>query len=144
MKTKIKRISRTKHASLLNSKSKYIECIKCGKDVKVDSEAISAKCSTCVAKMVPFGNAEKEIKSERPKGWALLAVFVDKDGNVFYKGKEQVELKGTLPKTVIVKKPKKVKDKKQIELNKEKKQEKLVKEYNKKKKLKKLQAKGKK
>ena len=33
--------------------------------------------------------------------------YVDKDGNVFHKGKEQPELKGTLEPTVI--KPKKVK-----------------------------------
>ena len=27
--------------------------------------------------------------------------FVDKDGNVFHKGKEQPELKGTLPPTKV-------------------------------------------
>ena len=35
-----------------------------------------------------------------------MTEFVDKDGNVFHKGKEQPELKGTLPPTKV-KKPKK-------------------------------------
>ena len=34
-----------------------------------------------------------------------MAEFVDKDGNVFHKGKEQPKLKGTLPPTKV--KPKK-------------------------------------
>ena len=33
--------------------------------------------------------------------------FVDKDGNVFHKGKEIKKLKGTLPPTKVVSKPKK-------------------------------------
>ena len=43
----------------------------------------------------------------RPKGWQWMNEFVDKDGSVYFKGKEQVELKGTLDPTVI--KPKKQK-----------------------------------
>ena len=39
-----------------------------------------------------------EIK--RPRGWHLKAVFVDSDGNVFYRGDEKPELKGTLPQTI--------------------------------------------
>ena len=38
-----------------------------------------------------------------------MAEFVDKDGNVFHKGKEQPKLKGTLPPTKV--KPKKRKTK---------------------------------
>ena len=41
----------------------------------------------------------------RPAGWHWMAEFVDKDGNVFHKGKEQPKLKGTLPPTKV--KPKK-------------------------------------
>jgi len=32
----------------------------------------------------------------RPRGWSLKKVFVDNDGNVFHKGVEQPELKGTI------------------------------------------------
>jgi hypothetical protein len=42
----------------------------------------------------------------RPAGWHFMAEFVDKDGNVFHKGKEQPKLFGTL-KPTKVKTPKK-------------------------------------
>ena len=46
----------------------------------------------------------------RPPGWHFMAEFVDKDGNVFHKGVEAKQLKGTLPPTKITKaKVKKVK-----------------------------------
>ena len=37
----------------------------------------------------------------RPAGWHWMAEFVDKDGNVFHRGKEQPKLKGTLPPTKV-------------------------------------------
>ena len=37
----------------------------------------------------------------RPAGWHFMNEFVDKDGNVFHKGKEQPKLKGTLPPTKV-------------------------------------------
>ena len=37
----------------------------------------------------------------RPSGWHFMKEFVDKDGRVFHKGKEQPELKGTLPPTKV-------------------------------------------
>tara|TARA_R110002033_G_scaffold150690_1_gene187481 strand:+ start:25 stop:327 length:303 start_codon:yes stop_codon:yes gene_type:complete len=39
----------------------------------------------------------------RPPGWHFMAEFVDKDGNVFHKGVEAKQLKGTLPPTKITK-----------------------------------------
>ena len=45
----------------------------------------------------------------RPAGWHFMNEFVDKDGNVFHRGKEQPKLKGTLPPTKV--KPKKRKTK---------------------------------
>ena len=42
----------------------------------------------------------------RPAGWHWMVEFVDKDGNVFHRGKEQPKLKGTL-KPTKVKPPKK-------------------------------------
>ena len=38
-----------------------------------------------------------------------MAEFVDKDGNVFHKGKEQPKLKGTLPPTKVTPPKKKTK-----------------------------------
>jgi hypothetical protein len=37
----------------------------------------------------------------RPAGWHWMNEFVDVDGNVFHKGKEQPKLKGTLKPTVV-------------------------------------------
>ena len=37
----------------------------------------------------------------RPRGWQFMKQFVDKDGNVFHKGKEQPKLKGTIKPTKI-------------------------------------------
>ena len=43
-------------------------------------------------------------KTGRPAGWHFMKEYVDKDGNVFHKGVEKPELKGTLKPTVIEKK----------------------------------------
>ena len=37
----------------------------------------------------------------RPSGWHFMNEFVDKDGTVYHKGKEQPKLKGTLPPTKV-------------------------------------------
>ena len=51
----------------------------------------------------------------RPAGWHFMNEFVDADGNVFHKGKEQPKLKGTLsPTKVETKKKTKRRTKEQI------------------------------
>ena len=50
--------------------------------------------------------AKQRVSTGRPAGWHWMNEFVDKDGNVFHKGKEQPDLKGTLPPTKV-KPPKK-------------------------------------
>ena len=45
----------------------------------------------------------------RPAGWHFMVEFVDKDGNVFHKGKEQPKLKGTLKPTKVKPPKKKIK-----------------------------------
>ena len=50
-----------------------------------------------------------KVKTGRPAGWHFMNEFVDKDGNVFHKGKEQPDLKGTLKPTKV--KPRKKKTK---------------------------------
>ena len=87
-------------------------CNRCGREVRnVGSEAVSVTCSYCVlglvAKKFPETFKEKQYKpTGRPAGWHFMNEFVDKDGNVFHKGKEQPNLKGTLPPTKV-KPPKK-------------------------------------
>ena len=84
-------------------------CNRCGREVRnVGSEAVSVTCSYCVlglvAKKFPETFKEKQYKpTGRPAGWHFMNEFVDKDGNVFHKGKEQPDLKGTLPPTKVTK-----------------------------------------
>jgi hypothetical protein len=56
--------------------------------------------------MFPEQDKPKRIKTGRPAGWHWMAEFVDKDGTVYHKGKEQPKLKGTLPPTKVVPKKK--------------------------------------
>ena len=103
----------------------YMCCYKCGNEVKgVGDEAITVLCSNCVTKMIPLEQPKGYKPTGRPAGWHWMSEFVDKDGNVFHKGKEQPKLKGTLKPTKVTP-PKKTKrrTKEQILLarNKEKK-----------------------
>tara|TARA_Y100001963_G_C6543376_1_gene336601 strand:- start:18 stop:428 length:411 start_codon:yes stop_codon:yes gene_type:complete len=79
---------------------------------EVDTGIRAVTCSGCVIKktlaLKPMDEffAKKHKKTGRPAGWHWMAEFVDKDGKVYHKGKEQPELKGTLPPTKV-KPPKK-------------------------------------
>ena len=92
---------------------RYMDCKYTGIPVKNVSEDATYVISdralqSRMYKMFPeeFENKTKSYKpTGRPAGWHFMNEFVDKDGNVFHKGVEMVELKGTLPPTVI--KPKK-------------------------------------
>ena len=91
----------------------YMDCTHCHVPVRnVGEEATSVVCSRCLMGQVAKKFPETlEIKPSykptgRPAGWHWMAEFVDKDGNVFHKGKEMKKLKGTL-KPTKVKPPKK-------------------------------------
>ena len=56
-------------------------------------------------KMFPEEKKSVRVKTGRPAGWHWMAEFVDKDGTVYHRGKEQPKLKGTLSPTEV--KPKK-------------------------------------
>jgi hypothetical protein len=100
----------------------YMCCHKCGREVRnVGSDAVRVTCSYCVfglvTKMFPETlTPKKYTPTGRPPGWHFMNEFVDKDGNVFHKGKEQPKLKGTLPPTKVKprKKPAKRRSKQQI------------------------------
>jgi len=80
-----------------------IECKKCGRWVEnVGDDTTTAVCSYCVLGMVGMPEDKPSYKpTGRPAGWHFMNEFVDKDGNVFHKGKEQPKLKGTLPPTKV-------------------------------------------
>ena len=77
---------------------KWMECKRCGQMAKCGEDATSVTCHDCVQEMVgPVENTYK--KSDKPRGWTLMREFVDKQGNVYHKGVEAPELKGTLEPT---------------------------------------------
>ena len=92
----------------------YMDCKITGEPVKnVSTDATSViGDKALMSRMYKMFPEEMEAKTKsykptgRPAGWHWMAEFVDKDGNVFHKGKEQPKLKGTLPPTTV-KPPKK-------------------------------------
>ena len=94
---------------------RYMQCKVCQSEyVQTGEDAVAVTCWRCVQRicasqmsleeMMP--SLRKKITTGRPPGWHFMNEFVDKKGNVFHKGKEQPELKGTL-KPTKVKPPKK-------------------------------------
>lgn len=86
---------------------KYWKGALCNNYEHIGSPLVEAVlCWKCTAELAdpPYVHVAA-VKSDKPKGWKFMKIFVDKDGNVFHKGIEQPELKGTLPVTVIEPKP---------------------------------------
>jgi len=89
------------------SKKSFITlyCSKCGtKDEKCGYNAIGVICSKCVQAMVgppaSIVRANEQVnKIRKPRGWKFMKVFIDTEGNVFHRGIEQPDLKGTLDPT---------------------------------------------
>ena len=103
--------------SFTESGIRYMECKVCQSEyVQVDEGTVAITCSHCVIKrtlkLKPLDEffAKKHKSTGRPPGWHFMNEFVDKDGNVFHKGKEQPDLKGTLEPTKVkpIKKRKKL------------------------------------
>ena len=120
----------------------YMDCKITGEPVKnVSTEATSVIGSRAfiarMDKMFPEKEKTQRVKTGRPAGWHWMAEFVDKDGTVYHKGKEQPKLKGTLSPTEV--KPKKqIKRRSQEEIllaRAAKKKEELKKEFQKQKDL---------
>ena len=109
MTKKIKR----KWMSFVEKGQKWMICKICQSEyVDVDEDTAAVTCSDCVQRRclasMPMDQFFKSVKPKtgRPPGWHFMSEYVDKKGNVFHKGKEQPELKGTL-KPTKVKPPKK-------------------------------------
>ena len=122
---------------------RFMQCKHCKSEyVQTGEEAGAVTCSRCVTRITTsqmtledFFPSMKIKKTGRPAGWHWMNEFVDKKGNVFHKGKEQPELKGTLSPSKV--KPRKKKKKLTAD-------EKLQKEINKWKKRKKAKRRAKK
>ena len=100
-----------------NSKpgGKYWKGHLCNSWSVVSNDCISVLCTICIQKIVepPVIRGTGAPKSDKPKGWKFMKVFVTQDGTVYHKGEEQPALKGTLPVTVIEPKEEKKKLSKQ-------------------------------
>ena len=85
-----------------------LECSKCGRWVdNIGDNVVKVTCPLCVLMAVGLPEEKKSYTpTGRPPGWHFMSEFVDKDGNVFHKGVEAKQLKGTLPPTKV-KPPKK-------------------------------------
>jgi hypothetical protein len=98
--------------SFTENGQRWLQCKSCYEYKKVDKNIKAVTCGRCTLintlKLKPMDEFFKSTKPKtgRPAGWHFMNEFVDKDGNVFHKGKEQPELKGTL-KPTKVKPPKK-------------------------------------
>ena len=110
----MKRKKKIEYHSYMEGNIKYMSCQICGRYEVVGDETTAVKCSRCVSLIMMDKYPHEEPKSYkptgRPAGWHWMTEFVDKDGNVFHRGKEQPKLKGTLKPTVV--KPTKKKRKK--------------------------------
>ena len=98
----------------------YMECKLCGQMQRSSYTAHWVICSTCTNEMVPWEDTlpktilrQRDKSSQKPQGWHFMNEYIDKDGNVYHKGKEQPELKGTLKPTIIIKKKRLTKKEKQ-------------------------------
>ena len=84
---------------------RYMSCMTCGHYEVVGDSATGVRCSNCVMKTMmnqyPLEESKSYKPTGRPAGWHWMTEFVDKDGNVFHRGKEQPKLKGTLKPTVV-------------------------------------------
>ena len=84
---------------------RYMVCSMCGNYERVGELATAVKCSRCVniimMNQYPPENKPSYKPTGRPAGWHWMTEFVDKDGNVFHRGKEQPKLKGTLKPTKV-------------------------------------------
>ena len=103
-----------RHSYIDENGQGWLQCKFCCEYQKVDNINGYITCSDCVVKMDLIKYPEtamtkQNVSTGRPPGWHFMNEYVDKDGNVFHKGKEQPDLKGTLKPTKV--KPRKKKKK---------------------------------
>ena len=96
----------------------YMDCKITGEPVKnvstdaksvIGDKALMMRMHKMFPETLDKAIAGTKKKTGRPAGWHFMNEFVDKDGNVFHKGKEQPKLKGTLEPTKVKPPKKKVK-----------------------------------
>ena len=95
------RKKKIEYHSYMEGHIRYMICKVCGRYEQVGDEATAVKCSNCVTRSIPLDKPKGYVPTGRPAGWHWMAEFVDKDGSVYHKGKEQPKLKGTKKPTKV-------------------------------------------
>ena len=94
---------------------RWLQCKSCYEYQKLKNTQRLITCSRCtMINTIEVKKPMDEFFKTKSINWKtfmqnFMNEFVDKDGNVFHKGKEQPDLKGTLPPTKV--KPRKKKKK---------------------------------
>jgi len=103
----MKKKKKQKYLSYTEKGVRYLQCKRCKQYHPVsNNKVVAVLCSRCTNFLVPPDKITSQyVPSGKPAGWHFMKEFVDKDGRVFHRGKEQPKLKGTLSPTKI--KPKK-------------------------------------
>ena len=101
-----KKNTEEKYSFVDESGQRWLQCKYCYDYQKADEGVKAVTCSTCLTKIDLIKSPHTAIKKQkvstgRPAGWHFMNEYVDKDGNVFHKGKEQPDLKGTLEPTKV-------------------------------------------
>tara|TARA_R100000315_G_C5235146_1_gene146713 strand:- start:757 stop:1263 length:507 start_codon:yes stop_codon:yes gene_type:complete len=96
-----------------NRTYRYMECKICGQFENVSEDTTAVTCHECVMEMCDAPEIKTRRNLGRPSGWHFMKEFVDKQGNVYFRGVEQPKLKGTKPPTIIEKKVRYTKKEKQ-------------------------------
>ena len=85
------RKKKIEYHSYMEGNVKHMSCQICGRYEAVGESATAVKCSRCVSLIMMDKYPHEEPKSYkptgRPAGWHWMTEFVDKDGNVFHRGK---------------------------------------------------------
>ena len=95
-----------RHSYIDENGQGWLQCKFCCEYQKVDNVEGYITCGDCVVKIDLIAYPEtaitkQKVSTGRPPGWHFMNEYVDKDGNVFHKGKEQPDLKGTLEPTKV-------------------------------------------
>ena len=103
-----------RHSFVDENSQQWLQCKYCYEYQKVEPEVGAITCSSCVVKidLIKFPDTaikKQKVSTGRAAGWHFMNEYVDKDGNVFHKGKEQPKLKGTLKPTKVKARKKKKK-----------------------------------
>ena len=90
----MKKKKKQKYLSYTEKGVRYLQCKRCKQYHPVsNNKVVAVLCSRCTNFLVPPDKITSQyVPSGKPAGWHFMKEFVDKDGRVFHRGKEQPKL----------------------------------------------------